>query len=93
MRCLKVPGADPTIPYSFLPSFHLDGVMVCDYDFVPEVNHMRFVERLELCAAQVLEFLPKCGVVPAWNGFRQNQPLRNEVGSTPRDFGLLSGVG
>ena len=59
---VKVLGSDPTIPYSFLPSFDLGGLMVCDYDFAPEATHMLFIEKPEFCADRILEFLPACGV-------------------------------
>ena len=63
MRCpVQVLGADPTIPYSFLPSFQLDGIMACNYDFIPEATHMLFVERPGYCAARVREFVRECGI-------------------------------
>ena len=63
MRCpIQVLGADPTIPYAFLPSFQLDGIMACNYDFVPEATHMLFVERPRYCAARVREFVQECGI-------------------------------
>ena len=63
MRCpVQVLGADPTIPYAYLPSFQLDSIMACDYDFVPEASHMLFVERPRYCADRILEFAAACGL-------------------------------
>ena len=63
MRCpVQVLGADPTIPYSYLPSFQLDAIMACNYDFVPEATHMLFVERPGYCADRVREFVAECGI-------------------------------
>ena len=63
MRCpVQVLGADPTIPYSYLPSFQLDAIMACNYDFVPEASHMLFVERPRYCADRVLEFVAECAI-------------------------------
>ena len=64
MRCpVKVLGADPTLPYAFLPSFRLDEIMACSYDFVPDATHMLFLEKPEECAARFLEFSEECGAI------------------------------
>ncbi len=61
MSCpVKVLGADPTLPYAFLPSTRLDQMMVCSYDFVPNATHMLFLEQPEVCAARFMEFIEKC---------------------------------
>lgn len=58
MRCsVKVLGADPTIPYGFLPSFRMDEIMACSYDFVPEASHLLFIEEPKTCATRCVEFL------------------------------------
>ena len=63
MRCpVRVLGADPTLPYSFLPSFDLGAMMACDYDFVPETSHMLFVEQPESCAEHIRRFAADCGL-------------------------------
>lgn len=66
MRCpVKVLGADPTVPYSFLPSFDLGAIMECDYDFLPESSHLLFLEQPEVCARRVREFAVGCGLLSA----------------------------
>lgn len=66
MRCpVKVLGADPTIPFSYLPSFNLAVMMDCDYDFIPDTTHMLPFERPDVCRERILEFAAECGVVPA----------------------------
>ena len=63
MRCpIQVLGADPTVPYSYLPSFQLDAIMACNYDFLPEATHMLFVERPGYCADRIREFVAECGI-------------------------------
>ena len=53
----KIVGADPTLPYSYLPTFDLSNVMKVDYDFIPEATHLLQLERPGECAAAVREFL------------------------------------
>ena len=63
MRCpVQVLGADPTAPYSYLPSFQLDAIMACNYDFLPDATHMLFVERPGYCADRIREFVAECGI-------------------------------
>ncbi len=63
MRCpVKVLGADPTLPFAFLPSFRLDEIMACSYDFVPDATHMLVLEKPEVCATRFLEFLEESGI-------------------------------
>lgn len=64
MRCpVKVLGADPTLPYAFLPSFRWDDMMACSYDFIPDATHMLFLEKPEECATRLVEFLDDSGLV------------------------------
>ena len=64
MRCpVRVLGADPMLPYSFLPSLCLDEIMLCSYDFVPDATHMLFLEEPELCATRFVEFLDDSGLI------------------------------
>lgn len=56
-RPTKIIGADPTLPYSYLPTFDLSNVMKVDYDFIPEATHLLQLEQPEECAATVREFL------------------------------------
>ena len=53
----KIIGADPTLPYSYLPTFDLSSVMKVDYDFIPEATHLLQLERPSECAEAVREFL------------------------------------
>ncbi len=58
LRCpTKVIGADPMLPYSFLPTFDLSHISTMDYDFLPEATHFLQIEQPEECVAVVREFL------------------------------------
>ena len=62
LRCpVRVLGADPTLDYTYLPSFRLDEMMACSYDFVPDTTHLLFLEKPDACAAQLVEFLEDVG--------------------------------
>jgi len=37
---IKVIGADPTLPYSYLPTLDLSHILTVDYDFLPETTHL-----------------------------------------------------
>ena len=54
---IKIVGADPTLPYSYLPTFDLSYLMKVDYDFIPEATHFLQLEQPEECAAAVRDFL------------------------------------
>ena len=53
----KVLGADPTIPFTYLPSLDLTDIVTVDYDFLPDSTHLLQLEMPEECARTVLEFL------------------------------------
>ena len=53
----KIIGADPTEPFSFLPSVDLNEIVVLDYDFVPETTHFLQLEQPQECIALMLSFL------------------------------------
>ena len=55
----KIIGADPTVPFSFLPTFDVGDVMRVDYDFIPETSHLLQLEKPEECAAAMREFLER----------------------------------
>ena len=58
IRCpIKVLGADPTLPYSYLPTLDLGDIREVDYDFVPDATHFLQLEQPETCAESVREFL------------------------------------
>ena len=58
----KVIGADPTLPFAYLPTFDLSHATAVDYDFVPEASHFLQVEKPEECAAMVREYLASHGI-------------------------------
>ena len=41
----KIIGADPTIPFSFLPSVDLNDMVALDYDFVPGMTRFLQLEQ------------------------------------------------
>ena len=58
IRCpVKVIGADPTLPFSYLPTMDLSGILSVEYDFLPEATHLLQLEQPEECAALMREFL------------------------------------
>ena len=54
---VKVIGADPTLPYSYLPTLDLSEIVEVDYDFLPETTHFLPVEKPEDCASGLRQFL------------------------------------
>ena len=60
---VKVIGADPTLPYSYLPTLDLSDILKVDYDFLPETTHFLPLEKPAECVAAMLEFIePITGV-------------------------------
>ena len=59
---VKVVGADPTLPYSFLPTIDLSEMAGVSYDFLPEATHLLQLEQPENCVAVMLDFLEDQGV-------------------------------
>jgi len=58
VRCpVKVLGADPLCPFSYLPTFDLTYLVKVDYDFLPDATHFLQLEQPKACAAAVREFL------------------------------------
>ena len=60
---VKAIGADPTFPYSFMPSMDLSDLVQVNYDFLPETSHLLQLEKPEMCAALTIEFLAGLGLV------------------------------
>ena len=58
---IKVIGADPTLPSSFLPTMDLSGVMSVDYDFLPDATHFLQLEQPKECAKITQEYLNSIG--------------------------------
>ncbi|MCY4607715.1 MAG: alpha/beta hydrolase [bacterium] len=64
----KVIGADPTLPYAYLPTFDLSHASAVDYDFVPQASHFLQLEQPAQCAAMVREYLTGLGFRKAAHG-------------------------
>lgn len=63
-RCpIKVIGADPTLPFSYLPTFDLAEMLEVDYDFLPDTTHFLQLEQPEECAALMVSFLGQQGLL------------------------------
>ncbi len=54
---VKVIGADPTLPYSYLPTLDMTDILSVNYDFLPEATHFLQLERPDACAEVMREFL------------------------------------
>ncbi len=54
---VKVIGADPTLPYSYLPTLDLTDIMQVDYDFLPDTTHFLPLEKPGKCADGLKEFI------------------------------------
>ena len=59
---VKAVGGDPTLPYSFLPSLDLAGLIELDYDFVPETTHFLQLENPRACVEILVGFLEREGL-------------------------------
>ncbi len=53
----KIIGADPTVPFVYLPSFDLSHILTVDYDFLPETTHNLQLEQPAECVTILREFL------------------------------------
>ena len=53
----KVIGADPTLPYSYLPTIDLSDMLSVDYDFLPDTTHLMQLEQPEECVGTMRDFL------------------------------------
>ena len=61
-RCpIKVIGADPTLPFSYLPTLDLSHILTVDYDFLPETTHLLQLEQPQECAAVMRDFIDQVG--------------------------------
>ena len=58
---VKVYGADPTLPYAYLPTLDLGDIREVDYDFLPDATHFLQLEHPDVCAATLREFLEEQG--------------------------------
>jgi len=57
----KVYGADPTLPYAYLPTLDLRDIGAVDYDFLPDATHFLQLEQPEMCVSALREFLGREG--------------------------------
>ena len=53
----KAIGADPAVPFSFMPTVDLSEILILDYDFVPETTHFLQLEEPQVCVDLMLDFL------------------------------------
>ena len=56
---IKVIGADPTLPFAYLPTFDLDLMGALEYDFLPDATHYLQLEKPEECVAAMREYLDR----------------------------------
>ena len=54
---IKVIGADPTLPFAYLPTFDLSQMETVEYDFLPEATHYLQLEKPAECAAALRQYL------------------------------------
>ena len=54
---VKVIGADPTLPYSYLPTLDLSDIESVGYDFLPDTTHLLQLEEPRECVETMLAFL------------------------------------
>ena len=59
----KIVGADPTLPFAYLPTIDLSDMIAVEYDFLPETTHYLQLEKPEECVAEVREFLEENGLL------------------------------
>ena len=59
----KVIGADPTLPFTYLPSFDLSRVTAVDYDFVVDGTHLLQLEKPMECVTMLRDFLDQIGLL------------------------------
>ena len=60
---IKVIGADPTLPFAFLPAADFGDILTVDYDFLPDTTHFLQLEQPCACRDAVLEFLHQRNLV------------------------------
>jgi len=59
----KIVGADPTLPFAYLPTIDLSDIVAVEYDFLPEMTHYLQLEAPKECVAEVREFLEQNGLL------------------------------
>ena len=53
----KIIGADPLVPFAYLPTLDFSDVVSVDYDFLPDASHFLQLEQPEQCADEVKAFI------------------------------------
>ena len=81
----KVIGADPTLPYAYLPTFDLTHASAVDYDFVPQASHFLQLEQPAQCAAMVREYLTGLGIRKAAPGDPEGEIRARDSAYRSRD--------
>lgn len=61
---VRITGADPVLPFSYLPTVDLSHMLHVDFDFVPETTHYMQIEKPIECATYVHSFVEKVSVQP-----------------------------
>ena len=59
----KVIGADPTLPYSYLPTLDPRDVVTVEYDFLPDSTHFLQLEQPEQCASAMTQYLESINLI------------------------------
>lgn len=54
---IRVSGADPTLPFAFLPAADFGDILTVDYDFLPDTTHFLQLEQPCACRDAVIAFL------------------------------------
>lgn len=54
---VKAIGADPTLPFSYLPTFDINEMVGVDYDFLPDATHLMQLQKPAESVAALREFL------------------------------------
>jgi pimeloyl-ACP methyl ester carboxylesterase len=54
---VKVVGADPTAPFTFMPSMDLSELVDLDYDYLPDSTHFLQLEEPEKCVDFTVDFM------------------------------------
>ena len=55
----KIIGADPLIPFAYLPTLDFSDAVSVDYDFLPDASHFLQMEQPHQCADEVKAFVTR----------------------------------
>ena len=62
---VKVIGSDPALPYTYVPTLEADQLALIEYEFIPGTTHLLQLEAPAKCAAAMLAFLRRRGLMGA----------------------------